>query len=60
MFQPDALVHDSSFRRRYRLTAFLAYRKFLVVGLEVLDGLHSAASAQTLLSDMHTGEIRVI
>ena len=59
-FQPDELVHHSGFRRRYGLTACLAHRKFLVVGLKVLDSLHSAALAQTLLSDMHAGEIRVI
>lgn len=60
VFQPDELVDDSGFSRRYCLTARLAHRKFLVVGLKVLDCLHSAASAQTLLSDMHAGEIRVI
>lgn len=60
MFQLDELVHDGGFRRCYCLTAGLAHRKFLVGRLKVLNGLHSAASAQTLLSDMHAGEIRVI
>lgn len=60
VFQPDELVHDRGFRSPYGLTARLAHRKFLVVGLKVLDRLHSAASAQTRLSDMHAGEIRVI